>query len=408
MSDDIETGFGTVIIGAGQAAVTASEHLRRGGYDAPITIVGEEGFAPYQRPPLSKAYLLGEMDGGRLSLKPQAWYESERVTLLKGVRAASIDRRATSVLLSNGTNLRYDQLILATGATPRQLPGSVVGDLEGVFTVRSMEDVDAVTPYLTSGKNLLVVGGGYIGLEMAAVARKLDLNVTLVEAGQRILARVAGAETADRISRLHTQHGVDIRTGTGLERLEGDVRVKAALLTDGTVLDVDCVIVGIGAAPRCELALNAGLECDDGVCVNENGQTSDRRIWAIGDCASFHLDTGPVRLESVGHAIDTAAVVAANICGTTAVYSPRPWFWSDQYDFKLQIAGAATPDCDIVVRDVRDEGCSHWYYRENTLVAVDALNAPKAYMVGRRFLDTRKSPSRQDVANPDISLRELM
>lgn len=408
MRDAIETGFGTVIIGGGQAALTASEHLRRGGYDAPITIIGEEAVAPYQRPPLSKAYLLGEMDEGRLSLKPQTWYESERVKLLTGVRACSIDRRATSVSLSNGTSLQYDHLILATGAAPRRLPRSVTGDLEGVFSIRSMADVDAIVPFLAAGKKLLVVGGGYIGLEMTAVARKLGLAVTLVEAGQRILARVAGAETANRISRLHSSQAVDIRTGTGLERLEGDRRVKTAVLTDGTVLDVDCVIVGIGAVPRCELAQDAGLDCDDGICVNQKGQTSDQRIWAIGDCASFHLDTGAVRYESVGHAINTAAVVAANICGTMAIYSPRPWFWSDQYDFKLQIAGVAAPECDVVVRDVSGEGCSHWYYRENTLVAVDALNAPKAYMVGRRLLEAGRSPIRQDVANPDVSLRELM
>ncbi|WP_424988460.1 NAD(P)/FAD-dependent oxidoreductase [Microbulbifer sp. S227A] len=408
MSNSIGSDFGTVIIGAGQSALTAAEQLRRRDYGAPITIIGEEAVAPYQRPPLSKTYLLGDVPLNRIVLKPESWYEDNRIALIKNTRAMKVDRETASVSLSDGRTISYGNLIFATGAKPRRLPGAVGGGLKGVFTIRGIEDIDAIRPYLKSGNRLLVVGGGFIGLEMAAVARKIGLSVVLIEAQNRILARVAGAQTANWIADLHASRGVEIRTGIGLERLEREQGVISARLTDGHVLNVECAVVGIGAEPACDLARDAGLPCDNGISVNSMGQTCDRRIWAVGDCARYHLDTGPVRFESVGNAIDTANIVAANISGTETRYVPRPWFWSDQYDFKLQMAGHSTADCDVLVRDVKEEGRSHWYFRGNTFVAVDALNAPRAYMIGRRLLEAANSPSRQEIANPHVHLRNLL
>lgn len=399
---------GVVIVGGGQAAASLSTQLRAAGYEGPVTIFCEEPHPPYQRPPLSKAYLLGDMDREQLFLLPQAQYEREDITLRLGVRVDTIDRAAKTVHFGD-EQMGYDHLVLATGAYPRRLPESIGGALKGVQTVRTLADIDAMGPQMQPGRHLVIVGGGYIGLEAAAVAKKLGLHVTLLEAAPRILQRVAAPETADYIRNLHTSHGVWIFENMSLVRLtEKEGAVSGVLLGNGDCLRADLVIVGIGVTPAAELAEAAGLDVENGIAVNALGQTSDPSIWAVGDCASFPLQDGRIRLESVGNAIDHAKRIAANIAGTPAPYVPKPWFWSDQYDLKLQIAGLNTGYDDVVTRDEDAAGVSFWYFAGDRLLAVDAMNNGRAFMVGRRIIEMSKTVAKQVVSDTSVDLKELL
>ncbi|MEI4471668.1 NAD(P)/FAD-dependent oxidoreductase [Frigidibacter sp. MR17.24] len=399
-----------VILGAGQAAAAAAAKLRALGHDGPLTLVGDEPVAPYQRPPLSKGYLLGEMPLDRLTLRAPAFWDDNGVTLRLGRAATAIDRGAKALRIGDEA-LPYDQLLVATGARARTLPAPIGGALAGVFTVRTLADVDAMAPAMRPGARLVIIGGGYIGLEAAAVAAKLGLGVTLIEAAPRILGRVASAETAAWFRDLHARHGVEIRESTPIERLLGETAVAAVRLADGTEIAADLVILGIGVAPDTALAEAAGLAIDTtgvgGIACDATGRTSDPAIWAAGDCASFAHGDGRLRLESVGNAIDMAEAVAANMLGTPVPYLPKPWFWSDQYDVKLQIAGLNT-GYDRVVTRPGTAGISFWYYRDGRLVAVDAANEPRAYMVGKRLIEAGKSPDPDQVADPDRDLKALL
>ena len=306
------------------------------------------------------------------------------------------------------SSIGYDQLALTTGSVPRRLPASVGGDLEGVYVVRDLADVDAMAPNFRQGAKLLVVGGGYIGLEAAAVASKKGVQVTLVEMADRILQRVAAPETSDYFRTLHREHGVDIREGLGLERLTGAGHVSGATLTDGTALQVDFVVVGVGIVPATTLAEDAGLKIDNGISVDSFGRTSEPSIWAAGDCASFPHGSGRLRLESVPNAIDHAECVADNMLGTETPYVPRPWFWSDQYDVKLQIAGLNTGYDRIVTRKGAGRSISFWYYQGDRLLAVDAMNDPRAYMIGKRLIEAGKSPDPAVVADANADLKALL
>ncbi|NNJ65669.1 MAG: FAD-dependent oxidoreductase, partial [Xanthomonadales bacterium] len=296
---------GIVIVGAGQAGAALAERLRTEGYTGPVTLIGDEPVPPYERPPLSKAYLLGEQAKERLFLRPEAIYADKDITLRLGTPVTSVDPERKTVAIGDDM-LPYDQLALVTGSVPIRLPDAVGGGLEGVFTVRTLADIDAMQPRFRKGARVLVVGGGYIGLEAAAVAAKLGLNVTLVEMADRILGRVAAPETADVIRAAHESHGVDIREGVGLDGVLGDEKVTGARLSDGSELDVDFVIVGIGIRPDTRLAEAAGIACDNGIAVDELGRTSAPDVWAAGDCASFPYKGGRLRLESVQNAIDQA------------------------------------------------------------------------------------------------------
>ncbi len=397
-----------VVIGAGQAGASCVARLRQQGFEGTITLIGDEPVPPYQRPPLSKAYLLGEMDLDRLYLRPEKFYAENDIALRLGARVTGIDPAAREVQLEDGT-LPYGDLVLATGSLPRRLPAAMGGDLDGIFTVRTLADVDAMAPRVTEGARVLIVGGGYIGLEAAAVASKLGLKVTLVEMADRILARVAAAETADYFRDLHRKHGVDIREGTGLARLTGkDGHVAGAELSDGSTLDVDFVIVGVGILPDTGLAEAAGLALENGIRTDAQGRTSHPHIWAAGDCASFPHEGAQMRLESVGNAIDQAECVADNIAGKTRDYAAKPWFWSDQYDVKLQIAGLSAGYDRIVTRRGEGDAVSFWYYAGDRLIAVDAMNDPRAYMVGKRLIEGGKSPAPELLADPDTELKALL
>ena len=397
---------GVVVVGAGQAGAALVAKLRNDGYDGPVTLIGEEPVPPYQRPPLSKKYLLGDMALERLYLRPESYYAEAGIELRTGLRVTGIDRGAQEVVMGE-ERLGYAHLVLATGSLPRRLPAAIGGDLGGVHVVRTLADVDEMAPGFKPGAKVLIVGGGYIGLEAAAVAASRGMQVVLVEMAERILQRVAARETSDYFRALHTRHGVDIREGVGLERLLGDGHVSGARLSDGTEMDVDMVIVGVGIVPDTTLAEAAGLETDNGIAVDAQGRTSDPAIWAVGDCASFPHQGGRLRLESVPNAIDMGECVARNIMGRAQDYVPQPWFWSDQYDVKLQIAGLSNGYDRIVTRD-GGAAMSFWYYRGDQLLAVDAMNDPRAYMVGKRLIDVGKSADPVLVADAGADLKPLL
>ncbi len=397
-----------VVIGAGQAGAALAFRLRALGHAGPLTLVGEEADPPYQRPPLSKAYLKGEMARERLYLRPESSYAEAGIALVTGTAATAIDRAAACVRLADGRRLPYDRLVLTTGAAPRRLPAAMGGALDGVLVMRGLADADALASRLHPGARALVVGGGYIGLEAAAVLVGAGLAVTLIEAAPRILARVAAPATADYFRALHRSHGVDLREGAALVRLEGNDRVTAARLADGSVLAADLVLVGIGVAPRTDLAATAGLALEDGIRVDGAGRSSDPAIFAAGDCASFPHAGGQLRLESVPHAIDQAEAVAAALLGDPAPYVPRPWFWSDQYDVKLQIAGLNTGwERTVTRRGARPGSQSVWYFAGPRLLAVDAMNDARAYMTGKRWIEAGRSPDADGLAQPARELASL-
>ncbi len=320
-----------VIVGAGQAGAALAAKLRTLGHDGEIVMLGDEPSPPYQRPPLSKAYLMGEMEEDRLWLRAPEFWAEHGVEMRLGQPVTAIDPVGKTVTVG-GEALGYDHLALTTGSTPRRLPAAVGGALEGVFTVRTLADVDAMRGEFVAGRKVIIVGGGYIGLEAAAVASKLGLDATVLEMAPRILQRVAAPETSDYVRGLHQAQGVAVLEATGLDRLVGEVRVTGALLQDGRTLPADFVIVGVGITPNAQLAEAAGLVIDNGIATDAMGRTSDPAIWSAGDCASFPWKGGRIRLESVGNAIDQAEVVAANILGAGEAYQAKPWFWSDQYD----------------------------------------------------------------------------
>ncbi|MCB1397842.1 MAG: FAD-dependent oxidoreductase [Rhodobacter sp.] len=397
---------GIVVIGAGQAGASLVAKLRALGYDGALTLIGDEPVPPYQRPPLSKKYLLGEMELERLFLRAESFYAEKNITLRLGTPVTGIDAAARTVHLGDEV-IAYDQLALTTGSDPRMLPAAIGGTLGGVYGVRRLSDIDTMAHEFAPGKHVLIIGGGYIGLEAAAVAALKGMKVTLIEAAPRILGRVAAPETADYMRALHTRHGVTIREGVGLKRLIGEGHVTGAELADGSTLAVDFAIVGIGIAPASALAEGAGVTLENGIRVDAFGRTSDPAIWAAGDCASFVYQGNRIRLESVQNAIDQAENVAENMLGAQKPYVPMPWFWSDQYDVKLQIAGLNTGYDQVVVRD-SGEARSHWYFAAGRFIAVDAMNDPRGYMVGKRMLETGKQPTPEALADPATDLKALL
>ena len=396
-----------VVVGGGQAGAALVARLRNDGFTGAVTLIGDEPVPPYQRPPLSKKYLLGEMAGERLYLKPASFYDDQEIELVTGTPVAAIDRAAREVVAGD-RRIPYDSLALTTGALPRLLPAAIGGALRSVYPVRSLADVDAMAPEVVAGRRVLIIGGGYIGLEAAAVCSLKGLTVTLIELAPRILQRVASPATSEVLRDLHQGHGVDIREETGLERLTGAERVDGAILSTGERLEIDFAVIGIGIVPDTRLAEAAGLMLENGIAVDGRCRSSDPAIFAAGDCTSFPYKGNRIRLESVQNAIDQAEHVARVIVGSQEDYLPYPWFWSDQYDARLQIAGLNTGYDRTVIRPGhRPGGQSIWYFRGNTLLAVDAISDPKAYMQGKRWIEAGFSPDSTAVANPDVDLKKL-
>lgn len=396
-----------IVIGAGQAGSSCVAKLRNSGFDGKVTLIGAEHVPPYQRPPLSKAYLMGDLTLDRLLLRPESFYDDLGIDLMLGTRVEAIDTTGQTIRV-NGEDMSYDDLVLTTGSVPRRLPGHIGGALDGVHVVRDLADVDAMAPRFEQGNKVLIVGGGYIGLEAASVAAKLGLDVTLVEMSDRILQRVAAPQTSDFFRDLHLSHGVKILEGIGLDRLIGETRVTGALLSDGSDLLVDFVIVGVGIGPATDLAEAAGIKIDNGIWTDSHGRTSAPQVWAAGDCTSFPYRGGRIRLESVPNAIDQAEVVAQNIMGAEKDYVATPWFWSDQYDVKLQIAGLNTGYDRVITRRTDADSVAFWYYRGDQLLAVDAMNDPRGFMIGRRLIEAGKSPAPALIEDPATDMKALL
>lgn len=397
-----------VVIGAGQAALQTIMSLRQGGYEAAITLVGDEAYLPYQRPPLSKAYLSGKMERDRLFLKPDAFYTDNQVTLKLDMRVDSLDAAAKSVKLSNGETLAYEYAVIATGSRPRLLdvPGR---QLDNIFDLRSMADIDAMQPHFVEGKKLLVVGGGYIGLEAAAVAAAMGMRVHVLEAAPRLLARVAEPEISAFYTRLHKDNGVTLVTDSQMTGFVGDNAVRGVEMADGSVINADIVITGIGILPNIEIAEAAGLTVENGIVVNEVGQTSDAHIFAAGDCTSHPNDLlgRTMRLESVPNAIEQGKAVASAICGAPKPYHQVPWFWSDQYDVKLQIAGVPLEIDQKVLRGDDSTNSFAWFYfTGDKLTGVTAVNRPAEFMAGRMLIE--KSLKGETIADPAKLADEAM
>ena len=395
-----------VVVGAGQAGSSLVVKLHNLGFEGQITLIGAEDIPPYQRPPLSKKYLLGDMELERLYLKPEAFYAENGITLRKGETVTGIS--AGQIQLGDET-LTFDHLVLTTGSTPRYLPAAIGGTLDGVYVVRGLSDVDAMAPEFGEGKHVLIIGGGYIGLEAAAVAASKGLNVTLVEMADRILQRVACAQTSDYFRALHTSKGVKIIEGVGLDHLIGETRVTGAKLTDGTELSIDFAIVGVGIMPDIALAEAAGVTIENGIKTDAQGRTSTANIWAAGDCASFPYQGGRIRLESVPNAIAQAEIIAENIMGAGKSYTAKPWFWSDQFDVKLQISGLNTGYDEVITRQGDKDGMvSFWYYKGDQLLAVDAMNDPRGYMIGKRIIEAGKTLPKDAAGDPETDLKPFM
>lgn len=399
-----------VIVGAGQAGFALAAKLRALKDTRPVTIIGAEENLPYQRPPLTKKYLLGEMSFDRLLFRPEHWYADNDIDIRLTTWVEQIRPQEKRVVMQDGSTLAYDTLALATGATPRRLPPSVGGDLEGVYVARDKRDADLLAGEMRAGRRALIIGGGYIGLEAAAVARHRGLEVTVIEMADRILQRVAAKATADIMRRIHQDHDVVIRERTGLRQLIGrNGRVVAAELSDGSAIEVDFVVVGIGVAPNDQLAKEAGLDVANGVVVDRYARSSDPSIYAVGDCAILPWDGGLARLESVQNAVDQAEAAAALIAGGEAPYDPKPWFWSDQFDVKLQIAGFNLGYDETFLRPGAREGAaSVWYFKAGTLIAVDAVNDARAYVTAKKLLESGAQPDRAILADPAADLRQLL
>lgn len=381
--------------------------IRKHDVEIPVTLVMDEPVLPYQRPPLSKAYLKGELPVDRLLLRPREWYDGNRITIRDSLRIEALDRESKTLHAYDGSVLAYDKLLLATGARPRRLPAEMGGTLDGVFVLRSKRHADLLSEAFAAGEKLLVIGGGYVGLEVAAVAAKAGKQVTVVEMADRILQRVASPQTSEFYRDLHQSHGVEIVEATGISELTGEGgRVTGANLSDGGHIEADVVLVGIGVVPRSDLAEMAGLHIENGIAVDGDCRTSDESIFAAGDCASIIWNEERTRIESVPNAIQQGEAAARAMMGQAAEYQPKPWFWSDQYDVKLQIAGLNSGYDDTVLRPGKREGAqSIWYYRGEQLLAVDAMNDAPAFMMARRILEAGGNVPKAVAADPATDLK---
>ncbi len=396
-----------VIIGAGQAGAQAVQSLRAEGFDGPITMVGDEAYPPYQRPPLSKAYLLGAFERPRLFLKADSYYAEAGCDLILNTNAKAIHRAERHVELHDGRKLAYDKLLLTTGARVRKLkcPGA---DLPGVHYLKTIADVDALQADFTAGKRIAIVGGGYIGLEVAAVAAKRGLAVTVFEAMDRLMARAVSPQLSAFYALEHEKAGVTLKLRTGVEAFEGDGKVER-IVAGGQAYPCDLVLVGIGVTPCDELAVQAGLASEDGIVVDQNARTGDPYIWSAGDCTRHVGREGhSIRLECVQNAIDQAKHAALAMMGRPRTYAEVPWFWSDQYDLKLQIAGLARPTDTLVQRgDPAARKFAVFHLRDGAVAAVEAVNAAPEYMIGKKLVAEGKQVDAAKLADLSIAMKTL-
>ena len=398
---------GVVIIGAGHAAGQAAASLRQAKYAGDITIVGDEAHIPYQRPPLSKAYLKGDQSADKVYLRAESFYAVRDIAMKLSTRATAIDTTAKTVALSSDETLHYDHLLISTGSRPRKL--SIDGsDLPGIHYLRTMDDVDGLRDGMQADANLVIVGGGYIGLEVAAVGRELGLNVHVLEMEERILQRVTTPEMSAYYHQLHEGRGVNIHTNTAVTGFAGDGKVQEVLCGDKR-FPADIVIVGIGIIPNTELAEAAGIVCDNGIVVDDHCCTSDPNVYAAGDCTNHPnpLLDRRLRLESVPNAMDQARVSTANMLGDDKTYAAIPWFWSDQYELKLQMVGfSADGDAQVLRGDMASNQFAIFYLKDGKVVAADAVNSPKEFMLCKQLVGKSADPAM--LADPEADLKALL
>jgi 3-phenylpropionate/trans-cinnamate dioxygenase ferredoxin reductase subunit len=401
---------GTVIVGTGQAGFQTAASLRAEGYQEPITLIGEEPHIPYQRPPLSKGFALDQQDIESIELRPQKFYQDHRIDLLTGKNVTAMDRAAKQVTMESGGRIPYERLVLAVGARNRLLP--VKGaELDGVRYLRSLDEAMVVKERLKNAQEIVVIGGGFIGLELAAVACTLGKSVTVLEALPRLMSRVVAPIISEFYRELHSSSGVNVLCGATVSEIAGSGgKVRAVVLRDGTRYPADLVLVGIGVVPNVELARDAGLRISNGIAVDENLQTDDENIFAIGDCAEHPcvFARARIRLESVQNAADQAQCVAATIAGRRNRYRALPWFWTDQFDIKLQMAGISQGHDLIATRGDRESRkLSVFYFRENQLVAIDSINRPLDHMIGRKLLAAGVPLTPEQAADENVDLKKL-
>lgn len=399
-----------VIIGASHAATEAIATLRKLGWTDKIILIGDEPHLPYHRPPLSKAFLKGDLSTDKLLIRPESFYQKHDVELHLSRRAVEIDRPTNCVILDNGDQIQYQHLILATGTRARKLPLDGA-DSDRVHYLRTLRDVEAIQAKLTTGTKMLIIGAGYIGLEVAASALELGCQVTVLEAMERVLARVTSQTVSEFYQQVHRNAGVDLRLNASVTGFMHGPTSSQAELGDGAQVEFDIALVGIGVLPNTELAASAGLVCDNGIVVNEHAQTNDHNIYAVGDCSYHHnpFYNRHVRLESVPNAVEQAKTAASSICGQAIVYDQLPWFWSDQYDLKLQTAGLCEGYDQLVIRgDQAAHKFSVFYLQAGHIIAVDAINSPADFMLGKKLILSRVTPSVDELSNPDVPLKSLL
>jgi len=403
--------FEVLIVGGGHGGAQVAVMLRTQKFAGSVAIVGDEPELPYERPPLSKEYFAGEKEFERIQLRPARYWDERDVTMLLGARVVSVDPAAHTVTTDGGEAIGYGKLVWAAGGAPRMLP-IPGGDLPGVQGVRTRADADAMKAASETARQIVVIGGGYIGLEAAAVLTRAGKQVVLLEAQDRVLARVAGEALSRFYEKEHREHGVDLRLGVCVEAIEGEAHVTGVRLSDGEVIPADLVIVGIGIVPAVEPLLAAGAEGSNGVLVDRHCKTSLPDIYAIGDCAAHEnpfAEGAVIRLESVQNANDQANVVARGICGDAAPYHAIPWFWSNQYDLKLQTAGLSTGHDRAVLRgDPATRSFSVVYLKQGRVIAIDCVNATKDYVQGRMIVTAGLLATPGQLADTRIPLKELL
>lgn len=382
-----------IVVGASHAGTTLALQVRKEGWEGRITLISEEAELPYHRPPLSKEFLAGAKELNDIRLRPEKVFEANAIELLLGTKVVDLNSANKTILLADGSEMGYDKLALCTGGSAISLPAGVT--MQGVHTIRSVADILVMKQSLPATKTAVIIGAGYIGLEAAAVLAKQGLGVTVIEMESRVLARVTSAKMSEYMESLHRQHGVKILTSTKVLSLEGEGSVEAVVCEGGLRLPADMVIVGIGVRPNIQLAEKAGLAIDNGILVNDKGQTSNADVYAAGDCTNHPsaLYERNLRLESVQNANDQSRVVASNICGLDKVYNTVPWFWSDQYDIKLQMVGLSDGFDKVVVRgDTTNEagaGFALFYFKDNRLIAADCIARPKEFMASKQLVMRR-------------------
>jgi len=399
-----------VVIGSGQAAIQTVMSLKRNKFTGSIKVIGEEDHLPYQRPPLSKDFLLEEYKPERVSLKKKEFYEENEVDLILGKRAESIDTILKEITLSDENKIRYDQLIIATGSRVRKLnvPGS---DKKGIYYLRDLDDANALKQRLKKNKKMVIVGAGYIGLEVASVAASLGVEVTVIEMANRVMNRTVDPIISSYYQKLHESNGVKIHLDNGLKAFEGGDSVNAVLCSDGLMLEADLVVIGAGVLPNQEIAIEAGLECNNGIMVNEFGETSTAHVYACGDCTN-HPNKGlntRLRLESVHNAMEQSKTVANTIMGNKEPYDQVPWFWSDQYDHKLQLVGISGDHDEVVMRGLESEQKFLLFYLKNSeLIAVNAINSSKEFLICRKLVANKVKISSDVIKDQSVNLNDLL